>query len=503
MGKDKEPQSNNSYFKGVNFKNSIRAPSSRYATLNKLIFRDLNNVTSTPIFSLYSKDDMTTYLSNPYQYASQIRSAVTYLYGASSHFRRLVLYFSGLTNLSYVITPHKLDVTSSNPTKIRNNYQKTVNLLANLDVKNQFSQILPVCFREDTFYGTLWSSKDNITLQKLPSDYCNISTIEGNVFNVTFDFSYFDTRSEELEYFPPEFSTKYAAYQSDRQNKKWQELSAPESFAIKCNKDIPEYPLPPFIGVLREIYDLEDYKQLKLTKADLENYALLVMQLGMTTDGDYAMEYNEAKDFWGNLDSVLPEEVGSVLSPMKIDKIDFNRSGAQDVNYIAEAENSLFTSAGVSSLLFNNEKASSNALLLSIKADQAITFEVVKSIEAAINRYLQSNSFGKNFRTVFLDVSRYNQIEMAETYMLACQYGMPMVSYYCAAQGLPQTEMEAMNYLETDVMGVKEKFIPVQSANVQSGKNTGGSTGAPEKDIEELTENGEIARERDEGAVVE
>ena len=87
--------------------------------------------------------------------------------------------------------------------------------------------------------------------------------------------------------------------------------------------------------------------------------------------------------------------------------------------------------------------------------------------------------------------------------MLACQYGMPMVSYYCAAQGLPQTEMEAMNYLETDVMGVKEKFIPVQSANVQSGKNTGGSTGAPEKDIEELTENGEIARERDEGAVVE
>ena len=80
MGKDKEPQSNNSYFKGVNFKNSIRAPSSRYATLNKLIFRDLNNVTSTPIFSLYSKDDITTYLSNPYQYASQIRSAVTYLY---------------------------------------------------------------------------------------------------------------------------------------------------------------------------------------------------------------------------------------------------------------------------------------------------------------------------------------------------------------------------------------------------------------------------------------
>ena len=50
--------------------------SSKFAALNRLITRDLNNNTTTPTFSLYSKDDITTYLSNPYTYEKQLRRAV-------------------------------------------------------------------------------------------------------------------------------------------------------------------------------------------------------------------------------------------------------------------------------------------------------------------------------------------------------------------------------------------------------------------------------------------
>lgn len=105
---------------------------------------------------------------------------------------------------------------------------------------------------------TLWITNDNITIQQLPSDYCNISSIEGNVLNVTFDFSYFDSHSQYLELYPAEFQSKYNAYQKERQSMRWQELDSPTSFAIKCNNDILEYALPPFAGLLREVYDLED-----------------------------------------------------------------------------------------------------------------------------------------------------------------------------------------------------------------------------------------------------
>ena len=67
------------------------------------------------------------------------------------------------------------------------------------------------------------------------------------------------------------------------------------SFAIKCNNDILDYSIPPFAGILREVYDLEDYKQLKLTKTTLENYAMLVMTLGINEDGEWQMDLDKAK----------------------------------------------------------------------------------------------------------------------------------------------------------------------------------------------------------------
>lgn len=474
--------------------------SQRFALLNKLITRDLNNNTSTPTFSLYSKDNITEYLKNPYTYQQQLRRAVTYIYGASPHFRRLIQYFTGLSDLAYVVSPYRIDPKTVNPKSISRNYRKVLNAMSAMNVKTQFPKILTVCLREDTFYGTMWVTNDSITIQQLPPDYCGISTIEGNVLNVTFDFSYFDGHAQYLDYYPTEFQSKYRVYQNDRRMR-WQELDSPSSFAVKCNNDILDYTLPPFAGILREVYDLEDYKQLKLTKTTLENYAMLVMTIGLNEDGEWQIDLDKAKEFWRNLDSVLPEEIGSVLTPMPINKISFEKSHTADTDTIAEAEQNLFSAAGVSSLLFNNEKASGNALALSIKADQAITYGIVKSIEDVVNRYIQAQSYGKNFKVTFLDCSPFNRKELADSYLKACQYGIPMISYYAASQGLSQSELDCMSFLENDVLGLTSMFRPLQSSSTQSGtpnEDSKGATdegGAPEKDIEDLSESGEQHRE--------
>lgn len=472
----------------------------RFATINKLITRDLNGNYSTPTFSLYSKDNINTYLSNPYSYQKQLRDAVTYIYGASSHFRRLIQYFTGLSDLSYVISPFKVDPSKANPNSINRNYRKTLNTLSSMNIKTQFPRILTVCLREDVFYGTMWVTNDSIIIQQLPSDYCAISSIENGVFNVTFDFSYFDSRSAYLPLYPAEFQKKYSVYQSNRTGAKWQELDSPTSFAIKCNNDIPDYAIPPFVGVLRDIYELEDYRQLRLTKTELENYAMLVMSLGINDDGEWQMPLNKAREFWQNLDSVLPDEIGSVLSPMPISKISFERANTAESNTIADTAQNMFTSAGVSSQLFNNEKPSANALALSIKADQAITFGIVRSIEDMVNRYIQSQSFGKNFKVTFLNCSEYNRKELADQYLKACQFGIPMVSYFAATMGLGQAELDSMNFLENDVLKVKELFKPLQSSSTQSGggDDSNGATdegGAPKKDVVDLTDSGDQTRE--------
>lgn len=472
--------------------------SSKFAVLNRLITRDLNNNTSTPTFSKYSKDDISKYLSDPYRYEKQLREAVVYIYSASPHFRRLIQYFVGLSDLAYVVMPYRIDPLSANPKTINRNFRKVLNAMAAMNVRTQFPKILTVCLREDVFYATMWVTNDNITIQQLPSDSCAISTLEGNVPNVSFDFSYFNSRLTLLDFYPAEFKKKYELYKSDRRGMRWQELDSPTSFAIKCNSDVLDYAVPPFAGILREVYDLEDYKGLKLTKTALENYAMLVMTLGTDKDGNWTIDYEKAKEFWRNLDSVLPEEVGSVLTPMPISKISFEKSNTGDTDTISDAEQNLFSAAGVSSLLFNNDKASANALLLSIKADQAITYGIVKSIEDAVNRFIQAQSYGKNFKVTFLDCSPYNRKELGDQYLKACQYSVPFISMYAASQGLSQSEMDCMGFLENDVLHLTSRFKPLLSSTqvpAGDGGSAGDEGGAPAKDIGDLTDSGEQTRE--------
>lgn len=231
--------------------------SEKFAVINRLITRDLNNYTSSPTFSLYSKDNITTYLSNPYRYEKQLRKAVTYIYGASSHFRRLIQYFVGLSDLAYVVSPYKIDPKTANVKSTNRNYRKVLSTLSAMSIKTQFPKILTVCLREDVFYGTMHVGADSIMIQQLPSDYCSISCVENNVPNVTFDFSYFDAHKDLLEFYPDEFRRKYLEY-SKKRSSRYIELDAPTSFAIKCNADILDYAIPPFAGILREIYDIED-----------------------------------------------------------------------------------------------------------------------------------------------------------------------------------------------------------------------------------------------------
>lgn len=479
---------------------AFRAPA-KFASINKMILRDLNdpsNMKGVAFWGKFKKEDIKRFLSNPERHEKQLRDVVTYLYGASSHFRRLIQYFVALSDLSYVVSPFKIDTTTANIKSVTRNYRRVLNLMSAINIKDQGAKILTVCMREDVFYGTIHETTDSCIIQQLPSEFCAISVVEDGVPNVSFDFRYFVTYPESLKLYPPEFAEKYELYKTNQRLYRWQELSAPNSFAIKVNKDMLEFAMPPLAGILRELYDIEDYKEMKKTKTNIENYAMVVMQLGVDAEGNWTMDYNKAKGFYKNLDAVLPEEIGSVLSPMPINKISFERTHTGDTDTVAEAEQNLFSAAGVSSLLFNNPKASSNALLLSIKADQAITYGVVKSIESAINRFIRRHNFGKYFKVTFLDCSPFNRKEVSDGYLKAAQYGMPTVSYYLAANGIAQDEMDGLNFLEDQVLDVKSRFRPLQSSSTQSANSVDNEAGRRLADIDELSDNGEVARERDE-----
>ena len=474
---------------------------SNFAGISAMILRDLNDYTAYDVrghgfFGKYKKDDIARFLRHPAKFEKELRRAILYVYGASPHFRRIISYFAGLTDWAYYVSPHNIDPQKANKDTMRRNYRKVLQALSSFDIKTQFSKILTVCLREDVYYGTMITGGDKIIIKQLPSDYCHITEIVENVPNVTFDFHYFDSHSGYLKFYPQEFKDRYESYKNDRLHKRFQTLDSPTSFAIKCTNDILSYALPPFAGVLPELYRLEDYKILKVSKLALENYAMVVMKLLINEQtGEWLMDLGKAEDFWRNLDAVLPEEIGSILTPMDVEKISFEKANTGDTNTIADAEKNLFTAAGVSSLLFSNENASANALLLSIKADQMITYGIVKSIGDMLNRYIHAQSYGRYFNVTFIDCSPYNRKELGDQYIKGMQYGLPLISAYAATQGLAQDDLDNMAFLENDVLGLADIFQPLQSSATMSSSSYTGEAGRPKSEDEDLTDSGENGRE--------
>ena len=99
----------------------------RFANIGKLVMRDLNNNRSTPTFYKYSKDNIANYLKDPYTNAKNLRDAAIYMYNASAHFRRLIRYFVGLSDLSYVVSPQKVNTAKAKPNKMLKQFNDTAN----------------------------------------------------------------------------------------------------------------------------------------------------------------------------------------------------------------------------------------------------------------------------------------------------------------------------------------------------------------------------------------
>lgn len=467
-----------------------------YMKTAKLILQDLENAKrETTFFKKYSKNDIIGWLASPEQNEKYLRNASIYLYNASSHYRRLINYFAKMALFAYVVVPYKLDTKNINIKSFTSNYKNILNKLETMNIKHEFLKIMTTIFREDIFYGYEYSTNDSYFIKKLPPDRCKISSVEDGVLNFAFDFSYFNTNKEKLESWGDEFITKFNTYKTDSR-KKWQEIDSKKSICIKLNEDI-DFPIPPFIGLLPMIYDIEDFKALTKAKEEIGNYKMLSLEIPLNDDGSYKFLYEDAVKYYNMLGSVLPENIGLALTPMKIGEHSFEKSGtATSTNTVADAETNFWSAGGVSELLFNSQKSSSATIGNSIKSDEEIVYAIIRQFERWLNRKLKQESGTYKFKLEFLDVTIYSRKEMIELLLKNGQYGMPVINKICACLGYSPADTEAMAFLENDILQYHFKLIPLQSSHTQS-ETPGAESGGPKINDEDLSESGAKSRDND------
>jgi hypothetical protein len=474
-----------------------------YANLSKIGIRNLESTSETnPTYTKYTKDQLVTYLGNPASYEKQLRKMSKYLFNISNYYRRLIQYFANMSTFSYTISPYGLDRSKTvNANKFKKAYYSSVTAVELMNLPHEATKMFTIAFRDDVYYGYEWETNDSVAFQNLDADYCKISSIEDGVYNFAFDFSYFDSNQDKLPNYPPEFQTMYNTYKTNTQLYKWQELDSTKSICIKVNEH--DYiPIPPFVSLFSALADIEDYRAISKNASETNNYKALAMEIPLGDNGEFLIDYNDAKEFYDMMTNVLPPNIGAILTPMKLTDWNFEKSGVNsDTNEVAKAEATFFTTAGVNKILFGGgEDPSATTLNLCTINDQMIVFAVMRQLERWVNRKLKSVSSSYKFRINFLPVTHYNIAEMHERYLKDATYGMPTRTAALATAGYAGTDYENMTYLENEILGLGNAEIPLKSSNTQSG-SAGDKGGRPTNASkgEGLSDAGNVSADRQEG----
>lgn len=458
--------------------------------------------TESRTFNVYSKDLLRTYLKNPLTYQSQIRNLSQFLYRYCFPYRRLCWYNASMIDLSVHSIIPMIDYTQNiDQKKLLETYYKTINEHHRINLESEIFKCALCAWRQDTCYGYIYDdgTEGGYFIYLLDPDCCKVSSIEDGIPRYAFDFSYFKSHSYLLEYWDSEWETKYRAYEKDS-SLRWQELDYEREFCIKVNIDDITMDYPPFASLFESIIDLIDLQGIQSIKDELSIYKLLVVRLktlsGAKQPDDFEVDIDSAIEYYDKLLDELPEEVAAILSPMPIDTIEFKGTDTSETDAISNAISNLFKKTGSSQIL-DNEKSGSTIFKAQILADtQMALASLLPQIQKYINIYLDYRIGEGHAFVKYHSVSPYTKDNFRSEVLKSSQYGTPTKLLLSATHGLDPLESLCLSTLENDILKLHDNWIPLQSSHTQTSD---GSTeeGAPEKDVSDLTDEGEASREEE------
>lgn len=479
-----------------------------FAKLKKNIIQDLiTSRNESVIYRKYSKERIAQMLESPQKSEKDIRELSNFIYLISSHYRRLVDYYSSILLYNYMVIPTKLSVKNPQKNVYHETYYKVINECEKYNLRHEAMKALKVATREGVYFGLCYESEDSFYIKQFDSRYAKISSIEDGCFRFSIDMAYFSGKEYLLDMYGSEFIAAYYLYKGDStkglkgdKTKKWYE---PENgICIKADESDPIYSLPVFTGTLLSVLDIEDYRMLQKVKTENDNYKILSFKLDTDDDGIPKMDYDQASKYFQTAADSLADGVGAILTPFDVKDISFQTSTASDRNAVTDAEAQFWETAGVSSLLFGSTKATSSAsLTLSVKPDEALAFSLLKQFERFFNMKLKKMNLEYSFKISFLQQSVFNEDEYCNRLSKSASLGLPVKLEYAAALGLSPSDAIGMTFLEEDILGLSKKrwVSPLASSSTRSVDTEGGRPSNASQG-KGLTESGEQTKEGDQNA---
>lgn len=479
-----------------------------------------NNLKNLTELSRYTVSELVTMLKNPVTETNQkqIRKLSQFLYQVSSHYKILVNYYANILLYNYTLTPSTSALIIGEEFDI-NDYRLVYAQLADqvekYDFKHLCSLMIRIAVRDGAFYGLCFESNNAFYVDRWDPDYARITSVEDGVIKFSMDLDFFSRKTYLLENYGKDVQKAYLEYKGDRErgiagNTKARWYEPKNSICIMADNSDYSIVLPLFTGLLKDIFDIEDYRLIKKANDENANYKAVTMQVETDEDGVPLMNDVLIKKYYDQTCNNVPEGVGVIINPFKTDSLSFNNGRNNDTKELADAESQFWFDSGTSPLLFGSAKATSaGSLGLSVKPNEKIAFNMLMQIEKTFNQRIQNFHKIYKFKIKFSNISIFNEIDIANKDLKAASYGVAGAKLrYASDLGMTPSDIICNQFLEDTVLGltINSWDKPLISSNVQSGSSstnvnpddtsTGlNGAGRPRESVGELTESGETSRE--------
>lgn len=475
-----------------------------FYALKKLCVSDIVSRIEHNSICGYTKEDLRKYIERPHLHGNRLISIVKYIYFHSGYFQKIIQYYVNLVKSEcWTVDTEMLtaDMKKIDKDKFKKDYFRYIREVTSFDLESELPKILFSVFMYDAYFGYAVETDEGKSLFQFEPEDCIITGYRNGI--PCFAVKNGSLKSARIKGYPKEIRDIFEAAEKDPELKKgngYVKMPYDKTICIKYNDGF-DFLYPPFVFIIKEILDLEDFKDIEKTRAENDIYKLVAAEIPVDDYGTPTMAGNDVADFSQLALDILAKSIGFLPTPFKLTPIEFETNTSNNINNVKNAIDEMYSELGVSQSLMSGATSGSE-LKTSIEVDAANVYRILKQVSRAINFHCRLRLAGhSDYKFVFryLDITAFNQSNKVSELLKLAQASCPVKTELMAAAGKSPLKMFGNAYVENDIFELTDNWIPMQTSYTQSAKNSSNSdnNGRPAMDDSEISEITQNTRDND------
>jgi hypothetical protein len=425
-----------------------------------------------PMSRPFTKEQIEKALLNPLISYQILQQMSNYLYQVSSAYQNTIDYFSNILAFDYVLSPTEF---TDNKITMMNRLLSAAKKAKQSQVKTVYPKMIERALVQGEAYFYTLTDNENTIYVEIPAKFCEVYEIDSNNlfrYKIRLDL----LNNDIVKSLPLEIKEAYNTFHDNKnkskKNQKQDKNDAMDSlkykvsengFAILTHGMLATHDYPYFANMFIDLLQLEEDKEYLNSYIRDDNVKMVHNLIPTNDEGVPLMPEPIIRQYHESDKNHVPKNVSVSTTPFKKEAISFDSSSRTQINLVEQSKENVQDDSGVSSLVFNNEKASSNALKDAIQADTNRILPLLKFFNAILSYQIKQYKFC----AVFLENNRFNRKDNIENSRTNLQFGGNRMDF------MVSTGKEIYDFLQISKLEKMidiDEFLPIQiPGSQQSG----------------------------------